>query len=295
MFAKSLDSKPKYINDDGIEMVDIMQNMYNGTYAYNLVHSVYKANSKCTMRPDYLAACLYGDEAYAEVAMKSSMLSNPFALEKNDIIYALKINDVYTNINTNITDADNNSLYELIKRYHKYIDPDKVPDAVGSEENKTEAKKTKGGLEPNISKTGKTGVTIKDGKIFFGKNTSANSVSDRGSSRQELEEPQSAAATGTLPSSYSIESTIDVKSDNSLYFDLNDDIKENYDRNDTVSNNDIEINEGKIYFTSEDGIIERDIEMNVNSDMIDCAKSGVSLGTFLNSAINSCNINTDEL
>lgn len=76
---------------------------------------------------------------------------------------------------------------------------------------------------------------------------------------------------------------------------MDDDIKENYDRNDTVSNNDIEINEGKIYFTSEDGIIERDIEMNVNSDMIDCAKSGVSLGTFLNSAINSCNINADEL
>ena len=141
MFTKSLDGKPLYMNEDGVEMIDIMQGMYNGLYDFSLIHSVYRANTKCTMRPDYLAACLYGDEAYAEIAMKSAMLFNPFALEKGDTVYAMTIDNIYHNIKESILGPGGDSFYEMVKNYHKYIDPDKVPEADGSEPNKVIAKK----------------------------------------------------------------------------------------------------------------------------------------------------------
>ena len=326
MFSKSLDGKPLYKNDDGIEMVDIMQGMYNGTYDFSLVHSVYKANIKCTMRPDYLSACLYGDEAYAEIAIKSSMLFNPFALEKGDIVYALTMNDIYHNVKA---DADGgvrgNSFYEMVKKYHKYIDPDKVPEADGSEPNTVVAKKQY--IEPNISKTGATGVHIKGNKIFFGKNSAA---SDKMKDEEKpVVEGVSAAETGSFAPNtdndieaadtkeYNIASTINVgKDDNSLYFDIDDDIEEIYGdalaKKFDASNNNVVLKEGKIYFTPDNSDIEEDldgldpdapadiddkelgIEAPVNSNIVDCAKSGVTLGSFLNSAVNSCNVNVIE-
>lgn len=293
MFSKSLDSKPLYINDDGVEMIDIMQGIYNGMYDYNLIHSVYRANLKCTMRPDYLALCLYGDEAYTEIAMKSSMLSNPFALEKGDFIYAMSIDNIYSGVKDTLIKTKDDSLYELIKRYHKYIDPDKVPDTVGSEENTVKAEKNKG-IEPNISKTGVTGVTIKNGKIYFGENSAANSTlkEEDTAYEQEITDQQSAVGTGsfpTYPSKYEITSTLMIDADNNLRFNLDDNIEESYTGNAGNAGN-VTLKDGKIYF----GDIDGDLEIPVDSDEIDCAKSGITLGTFLNSAVNSCNISVDD-
>jgi hypothetical protein len=332
MFTKSLDGKPLYMNDDGVEMVDIMQGMYNGLYDFSLIHSVYRANIKCTMRPDYLAACLYGDEAYAEIAMKSAMLFNPFALEKGDTVYAMTMDNIYHNVKESIMGPGGDSFYEMVKKYHKYIDPDKVPEADGSEPNTVVAKKQY--IEPNISKTGKTGVHLKGRKIYFGKNSAA---SDK--MKDDEERPKdgvSAAETGSFSPNiedgglglnsddakeYSIASTINVgkegsPDDNSLYFDLDDNIEEVYGKALTkkrnVRNNNAVLKDGKVFFTPDsddigddeeaadilDGMtdgnisdIERDIEIPVDSDDVNCARSGVSLGSFLNSAVNSCDIN----
>ena len=321
MFTKSLDGKPLYMNEDGVEMIDIMQGMYNGLYDFSLIHSVYRANTKCTMRPDYLAACLYGDEAYAEIAMKSAMLFNPFALEKGDTVYAMTIDNIYHNIKESILGPGGDSFYEMVKNYHKYIDPDKVPEADGSEPNKVIAKKQY--IEPNISKTGKTGVQVKGRKIYFGKNSAASDKMDE----ERPAEGLSAAETGSFSPTddfkefkdYGIASTINVgkednPEDNSLYFDIDDDIEEVYGKalakKRKVRNNNAVLRDGKIFFTPDssdlneedtdilDGMtdgdisdIDHDIEIPVDSDDVDCARSGVSLGSFLNSAVNSCDVN----
>lgn len=325
MFTKSLDGKPLYVNDEGVEMVDIMQGMYNGLYDFSLIHSVYRANIKCTMRPDYLAACLYGDEAYAEVAMKSAMLFNPFALEKGDTVYAMTMDNIYQNVKESIMSPSGDSFYEMVKNYHKYIDLDKIPEADGSEPNKVVARKQY--IEPNISKTGTTGVHLKGRKIYFGKNSAA---SDKMNDEEQPKGGVSAAETGSFSPTgaddngigakeYGIASTINVGKednpyDNSLYFNIDDDIEEIYgkalNKKRNVNNNNTILKEGKIYFTPDsddideedlddlEGMvngeisdIEHDLEVPVDSDNVDCARSGISLGTFLNSAVNSCDTN----
>lgn len=312
MFTKSLDNKITYTNSDGIEMIDIMDTIYMGMYDEKTIHSVYKANKQCEMRPDYLSACLYGDEAYAEIAIKTAMLSNPFALEAGDIVYAMTLDNIYNNVKEVVIDSKNGgpSMYELVKRYHKYIDKDKVPKAAGSEENKIKITPDKLALEPNISKTGSTGITIKNGKIYFGKNKSEiDAISEV---RPDVNNGVPVINTGSFnvpdtdeynneDEDYIIAGTIGVNEENSsLIFDLDDDVEEDFTKFSAEAvnqkNNNITLNGTKIFFTGDSGQeaedkeseIESDLIIPTDSDMVDCAKSGISLGRFLSASVSSC-------
>lgn len=301
MFSKSLDNKDTYINNDNIELVDIMDSMYNKKYDFLSVHSIYRANKQCEMRPDYLSICLYGDEAYAEIAIKSAMIANPFSLEMGDLVYAMTLDNIYNDVKDFIKTSDmpGGSLYDLVKRFHKYIDKDKVPAADGSEENKVKAKPA---LEPNISKTGATGIVVKNGKIYFGKNKSeADRISDV---RPDISDGMSALHTGTFNAEnqnvldeedddYVLEAMLKVDEENdSIVFDLDDNVKEDFGKHaaENVSRNNMVLNGTKVFFTKdpEEGTdIESELIIPVNSDVVDCAKSGVTLGKFLGSSVST--------
>lgn len=305
MFTKSLDNKPLYTNRDGVEMIDIMDTIYTGMYKEDSIHSIYKANKQCEMRPDYLSACLYGDEAYAEIAIKSAMLSNPFALEMGDIVYAMTLDNVYNNVKDYAPENKKSaSMYELVKRFHKYIDKGKVPKADGSEENKIKAVPSKPALEPNISKTGATGVTIKNGKIYFGKNKSeADAINEP---KPTVNDGIPVIDTGSfggpadkeaVSDDYIIAGTIGVDEENSsLIFDLDDNVEEDFGKYAAApvdqKNNNIVLDGTKIFFTGDEGERDSEIESGLiiptSSDLVDCAKSGVSLGKFLSSSVSSC-------
>lgn len=317
MFGKSLDNKELYINADGEEMIDIMNTMYTKRYNMTSVHSIYKANKQCEMRPDYLSACLYGDEAYAEITIKSAMIANPFSLEEGDVVYAMTIDNIYNDVKDLIPVQDaSTSFYELVKRYHKYIDKDKVPEEAGSEENKVQAvsDKLKPAIEPNISKTGSTGVVVKNGRVYFGKNKSeADAIPDKtpeiiSDGISPLETGTFSGTTGILPETveedddYILESMLQTNDeDDSLYFDIDDDVEEDFGKYaaETVSpSNNITLEGTKIFFTndsSDNGTtgneIEGDLIIPVESDVVDCAKSGVTLGKFLGATVSSCKNN----
>ena len=311
MFNNALDKKKHYTNRDGVEMLDIMDTMYTGMYRQDSVHSVYKANRQCTMRPDYLSACLYGDEAYAEITIKSAMLSNPFALEMGDIVYAMTLDNIYNDVkDVDMNNPEGTSMYELVKRYHKYIDKDKVPEAAGSEPNKVKAV-SKPALEPNISKTGSTGIVIKNGKIYFGKNKSeADAIKEPTPDVNDGVPVVNTGSFGNQPENeeekpdetddYIIAGTIEIDEENdSLVFDLDDDVEEDFGKyaaaNVDQKANNVVLNGTKIFFTgdqNEPGDTSTDIESDIivptDSDVVDCAKSGVSLGKFLSASVSSC-------
>lgn len=326
MFNNSLDKKKLYTNRDGVEMLDIMDTMYTGMYRQESVHSVYKANRQCTMRPDYLSACLYGDEAYAEITIKSAMLSNPFALEMGDIVYAMTLDNIYNDVkDVDMNNPEGTSMYELVKRYHKYIDKDKVPEAAGSEENKVKAVSNRLALEPNISKTGSTGIVIKNGKIYFGKNKSESDAINE--PKPDVNDGVPAVNTGSFGNQpeneeeeetenkddYIIAGTIGVDDEtDSLVFDIEDDVEEDFGKyaaaNVDQKSNNVVLSGTKIFFTGDENQgepgsgepgggepgegagydIESDIIIPTNSDVVDCARSGVSLGKFLSASVSSC-------
>lgn len=183
MFAKSLDNKEKYTVGNNIEVIDLGNTIFEKNKSIKQLYNTYKVSKEYEMRPDLVSKALYGTTDYTEMLLKYSTINNPFSLETGDIIYAVSIDSIYHPVKD--VDFENTEVFSAIKNYHKYIDKNKVPDTPGSEKVPTKVSTNKdfidnsgntatitqnnnGPIEANITKTGNNGITIKDGKIYFG-------------------------------------------------------------------------------------------------------------------------------
>ena len=168
MFNKTLDSKGTYIVGDGIEVVDLADTIFDPGISIDNLYTMYKVSKEYVMRPDLLSQSLYGTTDYAEMVLKYSQINNPFTLEDGDIIFATTLTNIYQPVKD--TEEQKTAVFDAVKNYHKYIDKKKVPTSAGSDtvKDKSISSNTNGPVEANISKTGNSGITIKDGKLYFG-------------------------------------------------------------------------------------------------------------------------------
>jgi hypothetical protein len=166
MFSRSLDRKNTY-DYDGVEVVDLTESIFDRNYAMTQICTLYKVSKELEMRPDLVSKSLYGTTDYAEMILKYSMINNPFSIEMGDLIYSASLSSIYNPVKQ--TDADTTGIFDAVKNYHKYIDKSKVPDKAGSDSVTTQVKSdNKTPQEANISKKGNSGLTVKNGKIYFG-------------------------------------------------------------------------------------------------------------------------------
>jgi hypothetical protein len=166
MFTRTLDSKGTYKIDQGIEVIDLADGIFDPNKAMTQICSIYKVRKEYEMRPDLISSVLYGTTDYTEMILKYSLINNPFALEKDDLIYAASLADIYNPVKD--TTIDSTGVFDAVKNYHKYIDKNKVPEKPGSDKVNINIPSSSRDSEANISKTGDTGLTVKDGKIYFG-------------------------------------------------------------------------------------------------------------------------------
>ena len=163
MFSRSLDKKKTYIFD-GIEVVDLSESIFDPKKAMTQICTPYKVSKELEMRPDLVSKYLYGSTDYTEMLLKYSLINNPFSIERGDLILAASLSNIYNPVKD--TEMDTTGAFNAVKNYHKYIDKNKVPDKAGSD-NVTQ-KIEKSPSEANISKKGDSGLTVKNGKIYFG-------------------------------------------------------------------------------------------------------------------------------
>ena len=163
MFSRSLDKKKTYIFD-GIEVVDLSESIFDPKKAMTQICTPYKVSKELEMRPDLVSKYLYGSTDYTEMLLKYSLINNPFSIERGDLIFAASLSNIYNPVKD--TEMDTTGAFDALKNYHKYIDKNKVPDKAGSD-NVTQ-KIEKSPSEANISKKGDSGLTVKNGKIYFG-------------------------------------------------------------------------------------------------------------------------------
>ena len=166
MFARTLDSKGTYKIDQDTEVIDLADGIFDPNKAMTQICSIYKVRKEYEMRPDLISSVLYGTTDYTEMILKYSLINNPFALEKDDLIYGASMSDIYNPVKD--TEIDNTGVFDAVKNYHKYIDKSKVPEKPGSDKVNISIPSSNKDSEANISKTGNTGLTVKDGKIYFG-------------------------------------------------------------------------------------------------------------------------------
>ena len=163
MFSRSLDKKKTY-TFDGIEVVDLSESIFDPKKAMTQICTPYKVSKELEMRPDLVSKYLYGSTDYTEMLLKYSLINNPFSIERGDLIFAASLSNIYNPVKD--TEMDTTGAFDAVKNYHKYIDKNKVPDKAGSD-NVTQ-KIEKSPSEANISKKGDSGLTVKNGKIYFG-------------------------------------------------------------------------------------------------------------------------------
>ena len=163
MFSRSLDKKKTYIFD-GIEVVDLSESIFDPKKAMTQICTPYKVSKELEMRPDLVSKYLYGSTDYTEMLLKYLLINNPFSIERGDLIFAASLSNIYNPVKD--TEMDTTGAFDAVKNYHKYIDKNKVPDKAGSD-NVTQ-KIEKSPSEANISKKGDSGLTVKNGKIYFG-------------------------------------------------------------------------------------------------------------------------------
>lgn len=181
MFNKTLDSKKTYFVD-GVEVVDLADTIFNPNVSVNHLYTMRKASKDYNMRPDLISLALYGTTDYTEMVLKYSQINNPFSLEEGDLIFAASMTSIYQAVKD--TEVENTVVFDAVKNYHKYIDKSKVPNSPGSDKVKDKISyndnlnnnNNNGAVnnintsyvEANITKTGNSGITIKDGKLYFG-------------------------------------------------------------------------------------------------------------------------------
>ena len=166
MFARTLDAKGTYKIDHDTEVIDLADGIFDPNKAMTQICSIYKVRKEYEMRPDLVSAALYGTTDYTEMILKYSLINNPFAIEKDDLIYGASMADIYNPVKD--TAIDSTGVFDEVKNYHKYIDKSKVPEKPGSDKVNISIPSSSRDSEANISKTGDTGLTIKNGKIYFG-------------------------------------------------------------------------------------------------------------------------------
>lgn len=163
MFGRTLDRKRKYMYD-GVEVVDLTESIFDPKYAMTQICSIYKVSKELEMRPDLVSKSLYGSTDYTEMILKYSMINNPFSIEMGDLIYSASLDSIYNPVKE--TEEDTTGVFDAVKNYHKYIDKSKAPKKAGSDSVTQSVGETP--QEANISKKGGSGLTIKNGKIYFG-------------------------------------------------------------------------------------------------------------------------------
>ena len=166
MFSNSLDNKKKYTTDDGYECYDLSESIFDLKKKQPILINIKKVPPSFEMRPDLISDSLYGTPDYAELVIKYSMVNNPFAIEANDIITCISLTTLTNQVKE--VEPERNNVFDAIKNYHKYIDKSKVPSKNGSDSVNVEISKQKENLEPNMSPDGNNGITIKNGKVYFG-------------------------------------------------------------------------------------------------------------------------------
>ena len=194
MFTNTIDKKNTYTNNDGIELVDLSDSIFNSNLKA-VTCSFYKVTKEMQMRPDLLSIASFGEDTYAEMIIKYSEICNPFAIEEDDVIAVPSLNSVYNEVKDVIlsNNTEDEGTYNLVKNYHKYIDKSKVPSNMGSQtspvqgnKNATQNKSISGiegnssvgnsPVEPNMANNGNSGISVINGRIYFGPNVSAKTT-----------------------------------------------------------------------------------------------------------------------
>jgi hypothetical protein len=192
MFLNSLDRKPLFKKRDGNIVRDLTQTMFDFKANNYINYSVYRVPTDYEMRPDLIAQSVYNNTIYAEYILKYNGISNPFSIDKGDIILIPSLETARQNTKKQGEGAEDSDS-KRIRNSYKYIDPAKAPRRDKDIEKfdqrnlgKKDSQLADGALPPNIAQEGETGITYRNGRVYFGEGIGQSACLRNGMSQSEF-------------------------------------------------------------------------------------------------------------
>jgi hypothetical protein len=191
MFDYTIDNKNDITDYNGNVIKDLTTSIFSKNSTMVKDYEVIKINDYYQMRPDLVSQNMYDTTKYTEFVLKYSGISNPFTLDKDDVL--MIPNETQANgmmSYNNNTESNNNTdgIIAQIRNYYKFVNQEYKSDSTSYDNlaNKDipsgiiDTTKNTDYIVPYISEDGRTAVTIKNGRMYFGEDTgitSANMIS----------------------------------------------------------------------------------------------------------------------
>lgn len=185
MFKYTIDSKSEIVDQNNNTIIDFITPLFNKNSTGVKDYKIKRINSqKYVMRPDLISFAMYGDIDMAEYILKFSGISNPFTLDTVDVLKIPNDSEVFGMLTANNPLDTNNTQKNKeasIRNNFKYYDPSlnrysnngesykelqnkSIPSGIIQPSDPTKV------MVPYISEDGRTAVTIRNGKVYFGGN-----------------------------------------------------------------------------------------------------------------------------
>lgn len=165
----------------GNELVDLTRSIFkkdaNPIKDYTMLHM----DAYHHMRPDLVSHTMFGTDRYTELILKFTGVSNPFTLDDDDVLIipnAAEAEGMLVKGNEEGDEALRTGTIAQIRNFYKFVNQDYKSDRSSYDKlanmnipsgviNPSEVAQ-KQAIVPYISEDGRTAVTIRGGKMYFG-------------------------------------------------------------------------------------------------------------------------------
>ena len=184
MFNYSLDKKREITDSRGNRIKDLTQSIFSRTSGRIQDYQIVRMSDVYHMRPDLVSQMMYDTDEYAEFVLKFAGISNPFTLDDDDVL--LIPNDMQAigmmadneSGTEDATGGVSSGTMAQIRNFFKFVNTEYQPDRTSYDR----LKKTNipsGVIAPTennqtpvyIGDDGKTAVTIRGGRVYFGEDS----------------------------------------------------------------------------------------------------------------------------
>lgn len=185
MFEYTLDKKEEVTDWRGNRIVDLTKGIFSRGSGKIQDYDVVTMSDTFHMRPDLVSQVMYGTDEYAEFILKFAGISNPFTLDDDDVLLIPNITQVHgmmeADNRTDKSDNDGQGQIAQIRNFYKFVNTEyksdkssydalkdkKIPSGVID----TAKLQEKDYIVPYISEDGRTAITIRNNKVYFGEDS----------------------------------------------------------------------------------------------------------------------------
>lgn len=167
MFENVIDKRIETVKYNNEEILDLTSSIFNDIKSAGIIFNIYRVPESMKMRIDLISIAAYGTDKYSDLLLKYNGISNPFTIDKDDILLIPTLDTIENDLKTVVI---SNNTADKIRNYHKYIDKNKAPQSVGSQSSTLKINKNIEYKEANLADAGVESITLRNGRIYFGDN-----------------------------------------------------------------------------------------------------------------------------